>query len=84
MGFLDRAVVGMKVRAFQAGNVLKAKLQGDQTVVVAMILIAVAVGLCIIFRNYVNVIMENVANQVSNTVNCLVNGVVKNPGDIGG
>lgn len=52
------------------------KLPGDSQVVVALILIVVAIGLCIIFRNEVNTIIQNVAGKVTDAVNNLSAGTV--------
>ena len=74
MSKVNSAVVGLQVKAFQAKNWLKSKLAGDQTIVVALILIAIAVGLCILFRENVNTIMNTVSVRVLNVVNKLIQG----------
>lgn len=78
MSKVNSAVVGLQVKAFQAKNWLKSKMAGDQTIVVALILIAIAVGLCILFRENVKTIMDTVSAKVLNTVNRLVEGNVTN------
>lgn len=78
MSKVNSAVVGLQVKAFQAKNWLKSKLAGDQTIVVALILIAIAVGLCILFRENVMTIMDTVSARVLNVVNTLVQGNVTN------
>lgn len=78
MSKVNSAVVGLQVKAFQAKNWLKSKMAGDQTIVVALILIAIAVGLCILFRENVRIIMDTVSDKVLNTVNRLVQGNVNN------
>ena len=57
-------------------NTVVSKLPGDSQVVVALILIVVAIGLCIIFRNEVNTIIQNVAGKVTEAVNNLSAGTV--------
>lgn len=57
-------------------NTVVSKLPGDSQVVVALILIVVAIGLCIIFRNEVNTIIQNVAGKVTDAVNNLSAGTV--------
>lgn len=57
-------------------NTVVSKLPGDSQVVVALILIVVAIGLCIIFRNEVNTIIKNVAGKVTDAVNNLSAGTV--------
>lgn len=74
MSKVNSAVVGLQVKAFQAKNWLKSKMAGDQTIVVALILIAIAVGLCILFRENVRIIMDTVSARVLNVVNNLVQG----------
>lgn len=78
MSKVNSAVVGLQVKAFQAKNWIKSKLAGDQTIVVALILIAIAVGLCILFRENVMTIMDTVSARVLNVVNTLVQGNVTN------
>lgn len=78
MSKVNSTVVGLQVKAFQAKNWLKSKMAGDQTIVVALILIAIAVGLCILFRENVMTIMDTVSARVLNVVNTLVQGNVTN------
>lgn len=78
MSKVNSAVVGLQVKAFQAKNWLKSKMAGDQTIVVALILIAIAVGLCILFRENVMTIMDKVSARVLEVVNNLVQGNVTN------
>ena len=78
MSKVNSTVVGLQVKAFQAKNWLKSKLAGDQTIVVALILIAIAVGLCILFRENVMTIMDTVSARVLNVVNTLVQGNITN------
>lgn len=84
MSKVNSAVVGLQVKAFQAKNWLKSKMAGDQTIVVALILIAIAVGLCILFRENVRTIMDTVSAKVLNVVNQLVQGNIKPTAPIGG
>lgn len=78
MSKVNSTVVGLQVKAFQAKNWLKSKMAGDQTIVVALILIAIAVGLCILFRENVMTIMDTVSARVLNVVNTLVQGNITN------
>lgn len=78
MSKVNSTVVGLQVKAFQAKNWLKSKLAGDQTIVVALILIAIAVGLCILFRENVKTIMDTVSAKVLTVVNNLVQGNITN------
>lgn len=78
MNKLDRLAIAAKTRATMLKDSLTSKKLGDSQVVVALVLIVVAVGLAIIFRNQVNIIIANVASRVQEAVNDLANGVVDN------
>ncbi len=52
------------------------KVKGDSQLVVALVLIAVAIGLCIIFRNTILNIMQTLFGTIGNQINALSNGVV--------
>jgi len=53
---------------------LTKKLAGDSQIVVALVLIAVAVFLCILFKNQIVTIMNNLFNQISGKIESLMNG----------
>lgn len=76
MNRLDKLAINAKVRATAFKERLASKKMGDSQIVVALILIVVAVGLAIIFRNQINEIIKNVANYVQNAVQQLGNGNV--------
>lgn len=76
MNKLDRLTISAKIKAAMLKEKLTNKEFGDSQVVVALVLIVVAVGLAIIFRNEVNTIIKNVASRVSTAVNDLAQGVV--------
>lgn len=76
MNKLDRLAIAAKTRATMLKDSLTSKKLGDSQVVVALVLIVVAVGLAIIFRNQVNIIIANVASRVQEAVNDLASGVV--------
>lgn len=78
MNKLDRLAIAAKTRATMLKDSLTSKKLGDSQVVVALVLIVVAVGLAIIFRNQVNTIIADVANRVQGAVNSLASGVVDN------
>lgn len=78
MNKLDRLAIAAKTRATMLKDSLTSKKLGDSQVVVALVLIVVAVGLAIIFRNQVNIIIANVASRVQGAVNDLAKGVVDN------
>lgn len=78
MNRLDRLVISAKNRATVIKNSLMEKEFGDSQVVVALILIVVAIGLCFVFRNQVNNIIQGVANKVNTAINALSSGAVDN------
>ena len=78
MNKLDRLAIAAKTRATMLKDSLTSKKLGDSQVVVALVLIVIAVGLAIIFRNQVSIIITNVASRVQEAVNDLAKGVVDN------
>lgn len=78
MNKLDRLAITAKTRATMLKDSLTSKKLGDSQVVVALVLIVVAVGLAIIFRNQVNIIIADVASRVQKAVNELAAGVIDN------
>lgn len=52
------------------------KEDGDSNIITVLVLSVVAVGLCIIFRNEVKEIIENVCTKTSEAINNLVSGAV--------
>lgn len=76
MNKLDRLAISAKIKAAMLKERLTNKEFGDSQVVVALVLIVVAVGLAIIFRNEVNTIISNVATRVSVVVNQLADGTI--------
>ena len=76
MQMLDKAYFAVKFGARRVANKLQGKLSGDQTIVVALILIAIAVGLCITFRNDVLKIMKKITETVTTAVDSMLEGTV--------
>lgn len=74
MNRLDKLAINAKIKAEAFMESLKTKKMGDSQIVVALILIVVAIGLAIIFRNQINKIIQNVAAHVQDAVNDLSNG----------
>jgi hypothetical protein len=52
-------------------NKLKTKEFGDSQLVVALVLIAVALGLCLMFRTEIKAIMSNLFGTISTQINNL-------------
>ena len=84
MNRLDKLAINAKIKAAAFKESLTSKKMGDSQIVVALILIVVAVGLAIIFRNQINEIITNVAKYVQETVNNLGNGTVNDYTPVGG
>ena len=78
MNRLDKLAINAKIKAAAFKESLTSKKMGDSQIVVALILIVVAVGLAIIFRNQINSIIQNVATYVQKTVNSLGAGNLTN------
>lgn len=57
---------------------IASKLHGDSQIVVALVLIAVAIGLCIIFRNQIFTIMNNLFTTIGGQINNLTAGAITN------
>lgn len=55
------------------------KMKGDDKLVVSLVLIAIAIGLCIIFRNEINTIMTDVFKDLGSTIKELYEGTVGTP-----
>lgn len=83
MRSLDRLAIAASTRALKMKesmeDALTSKKRGDSQVVVALILIVVAIGLAIIFRNQVNAIIADVADRVSQAVSDLAAGATTTP-----
>lgn len=80
MSKLDTLVIKGQIKAMQAKDKLQEtlakKLSGDSQLVVALVLIAVAVGLCIIFRNTINEIMNSLFGTIKEAINKLSAGTI--------
>ena len=59
-------------------NRLFAKEDGDSNVMTVLILVLIAVGLCVIFRNQIAAIMKIIVEKVSGGVNRLANDISVN------
>jgi hypothetical protein len=70
---IDEMLIKAKTKASKVKEAFLSKENGDSQLVVALVLIAVAVGLCILFRNQVNNIMIHALNTTSDQINVLLN-----------
>lgn len=73
---IDALLISAQTKAQRGVAKLAAKKSGDSQIVVALVLIAVAVGLCIIFRNQIKGIMANLTNSIGNSINTLSSEVI--------
>ena len=75
---LELALISVQNRAIMAGSRLKDRLtnkeDGDSNLVVVLLLIAVAVGLCIIFRDKISGLLTKIFNNVNNQVDTFTSG----------
>ena len=83
MNKLDTLVIKGQIKAMQAKSKLEealtnklSKLSGDSQLVVALVLIAVAVGLCILFRKELQTIMKNLFATITTAIEKLAAGTV--------
>lgn len=83
MSKLDTLVIKGQIKAMQAKDKLEetltnklSKLSGDSQLVVALVLIAVAVGLCILFRQKLQDIMKNLFTTITAAIEKLAAGTV--------
>ena len=78
MSRVDSLVITAKTKAQfgcrRAKEAVTSKLCGDSQIVVALVLIAVAVGLCIIFREQIETIMANLIGTISKAITDLASG----------
>lgn len=75
---LELALISVQNRAIMAGSRMKDRLtnkeNGDSNLVVVILLIAIAVGLCIIFRDKMKTVLENTLTSVTDQVNKFTGG----------
>jgi uncharacterized alkaline shock family protein YloU len=76
MDRINSLVISAKIKMAKAFEKMTSKENGDSQLVVALVLIAVAVGLCIIFRNQISNIMRNALNSISNSINNMLAGTI--------
>lgn len=75
---LELALISVQNRAIMAGSRLKDRLtnkeDGDANLVVVLLLIAIAVGLCIMFRTQLKDMLNNIFGKVTTQVNTFTSG----------
>jgi len=77
MDRINSFIISAQTKLQQKVSSLLSKERGDSQIVVALVLIAVAVGLCIIFRNQIKAIMANLTNTIGTSISNLSNGIVE-------
>ena len=75
---LDNMLISLKAKR------LARKSHGDSQLVVALVLIAVAVGLCVIFQDQLKGILNDLLTTVNTKINELVNATGGGAGGGGG
>lgn len=75
---LELALISVQNRAIMAGSRMKDRLtnkeDGDSNLVVVLLLIAVAVGLCITFRTKISDMLTNIFTNVNKQVDTFSGG----------
>lgn len=75
---LELALISVQNRAIMAGSRVKDRLtnkeDGDSNLVVVLLLIAVAVGLCIIFRDKMKTMLTDIFKSVDDQVGKFTSG----------
>lgn len=75
---LELALISVQNRAIMAGSRMKDRLtnkeDGDSNLVVVLLLIAVAVGLCIIFRDKMKTMLTDIFKSVDDQVGKFTSG----------
>lgn len=75
---LELAIISVQNRAIMAGSRMKDRLtnkeEGDSNLVVVLLLIAVAVGLCIIFRSQISSLLSKIFTNVNKQVDTFTSG----------
>lgn len=61
----------------KANNLFTRKKQGDDKLIVALVLAALGVGLCIYFRNGIYDIMTDTVGTLKTQINSLLAGTIK-------
>ena len=68
---LDRAYIGVKVRATQKLNALAAKATGDETLIIKIMLMVIAVVLVILFRDTLKTMITDLLKEVQDKVKAM-------------
>lgn len=75
---LELALISVQNRAIMAGSRMKDRLtnkeDGDSNLVVALLLIVVAVGLCITFRSKISDLLSSIFKSVNKQVDTFTSG----------
>lgn len=75
---LELALISVQNRAIMAGSRMKDRLtnkeDGDSNLVVVLLLIAIAVGLCITFRSKISKMLNDIFTTVETQVNTFTTG----------
>lgn len=86
-GFLTKTQVGLlraKLVVRDKVTNITSKMSGDDKLVVALVLIAVAVFLCIIFRDKIGDLIDTIFESTTEEVEGIFNGTTGGTGGTGG
>lgn len=72
-----KVVQGLNVVKQKANKFFTKKKQGDDKLIIALVLAALGVGLCIYFRNGIYDIMTDTVGTLKTQINSLLAGTVK-------
>lgn len=71
---MRKLVTKIKSSAEAMKGIMTKKASGDSQLVVALVLVAVAIGLCIIFKDQISTVMTNLFTTLGTTITNLGNG----------
>lgn len=79
---LDKAIINAKVFATHTLDNMKRKVSGDETLIIKIMLMVIAVALVIIFRDTLQTIIKNLLtgdNGLEKKINAMYQATTQNP-----
>lgn len=77
MNKLDRIMIGAKIKAGRAFATMRekslSKEHGDETLIVKVMLMVIAVALCVVFRDTISTVIENLIKSVEDKISSILN-----------
>ena len=78
---INKLLINAQCRAYKLQEAMVEKMtekrNGDSQLVVALVLVAVAIGLCIVFRNQIKTTMTDLFTKISTAITNLTSDAVK-------